>query len=137
MLTPQPPPEIVALDYHGKIMNPEPVNLSLFEIAARLVKQEPVIAKLEPGDGTHYCLLIVPCWANYVYEQLGRYGIRPNTANGYLIITQLNDTGGHAFYSFYQGTEEWDMKYIEDAWTRQVFSWWCARLWAEIKEARQ
>lgn len=125
---------IPELLYHGKAMSAEPENMPLAAIVDALHHGNPVIAKLEPGDGTHYALLIVPAWLNGVAEHLGRYGIRPTTAASYLIVTQLNDHGGHAFYAFRDGVETWDMQDIENGWTREVFAWWFSILWKELAE---
>jgi hypothetical protein len=120
--------------YHGKKMNPQPVNTSFYLIVAALRQGDPVVAKLEPGDGTHYALLIVPAWADGVASHLGRYGIRPSTSASYLIVTQLNDHGGDSFYAFSEGTETWDMQSIKNEWTREVFAWWFRILWSAIKK---
>lgn len=126
-----------ALDYHGKTLIVEPINMPLSDIGARLRGGHTVVAQLEPGDGTHYCLLIVPAWSEYVMDHLGRYGIRPSTANEYLLITQLNDTGGSLFYAFAPGAETWDMHGIKNEWTREVFRWFTTHLWEAIQHAQK
>lgn len=123
----------LALDYNGKLMAAEPINISLGMVATRLRQGDPVIAQLEPGDATHYCLLIVPAWADEIRRHLGRYGIRENTAKDYLIVTQLDDAGGQAFYAYAHGMEGADMRHIRNGWTVQLFVWWFTLLWAELK----
>lgn len=122
--------------YGTKPMIPQPINISLSQTAAQLAMGNPVVVKLEPGDATHYCLLIVPAWADYVAGELGRYGIRPHTAIEYLIATQLHDQWGAAFYSHCLGTESYDLPKIENEWTREIFSWWFRHLWQAIAEKR-
>lgn len=127
--------------YGSKQMDPKPLNLPLEDIVLALRGGSPVVAQLEPGDGTHYCLLIVPAWADGVSPHLGRYGIRQTASRDYLIVTYLQDTHGHTFYAFRDGTfyafrdgmEAWDIdNAIKNAWTRQVFIWWFNMLWRQL-----
>lgn len=122
-----------SLEYHGRQMNAEPINIDLGTVADKLRGGSPVVVQLEPGDGTHYCLLVVPAWADDVRNHLDRFGIRPHSAESYMIVTQLDDTGGHGFYAFADGVEEWDLKHIHNDWTRAVFCWWFNLLWPKIR----
>lgn len=119
--------------YGNKPMDPKPINGSLESVCRCLRRGETVVVKLEPGDATHYCLLIVPAWAEDVAAHLGRYGIREHSAVEYLIVTQLDDAGGQAFYAFAHGMEGCDMRHIRNSWTQQIFTWWFDLLWTKLR----
>ncbi len=127
---------VPALRYGAKVMEPEPRNDSLAEVAAILAHGgQSVIVELEPGDGTYYNLLLVPAWAAYVQPHLGRYGIQPAEAHRFLIVTKLTDQEGSAFYAT-RDVGEWDLHGIENEWSRTLLVWWLRILWQHIGEAR-
>jgi hypothetical protein len=128
-------PATAVLRYGAREMNPSPLNMTLADLAWRLHDGRPVIAELEPGDATYYSLLIVPAWAGDVVRHLGRYGIAPDQAHRYLIVTKLNDQGGSAFYAT-ADVGEWDLHGIDNPWSRELIVWWLRLLWAEIKRQR-
>lgn len=120
----------------GSAMDPEPVNVGFDFLVQGLNTGRPMVAQLEPGDGTHYCLLIVPAWADSVAAHLGRYGIMQSRAGDYLIVTKLNDADGETCYACADGVGTWDLGGIKNPWTKELLAWWLDLLWAEVKKAR-
>lgn len=95
--------EIEPLLYNGRPMAIEPHNMALAMVAGCLKDGQSVMVQLEPGDGTHYGILITPAWADSVAPDM--------------------------FYAFKGGTDVWDIPSIKHHWTRQVFAWWFSILW--------
>lgn len=49
-------------EYGGRLLSPEPTNLSLKVLAGGLSAGHTAYAQLEPGDATRYDILLVPMW---------------------------------------------------------------------------
>jgi hypothetical protein len=121
------------LIYHNLEMRDEPINIDMLTVARLLRDNHSVVVELEPGDATYYCLLLVPCKATEVAPYLSRFGIPPNNASEYIIVTYLHDTHGDSFYS-HRYTELHDMlnTKISNEWTQMFLVWWLQRLWSMI-----
>lgn len=97
-----------ALLYHGKPMEPEPINLRLSEIYPRLATGQPIHAVLEPGDATRYELVIM--WLLHY---------------GYFVarIERGDDTPRGVYLAEHYDIEEL-LPLGSNPWTIQVFDWW-------------
>lgn len=125
--------------YHGKAMNPVPSNGLISGFADSLHNKEAVVVKLEPGDATHYALLIVPCWTEQIRHDLGRYGIPAKQAEEYLFVSKLGDqesTG--CFIHNHLPTLEFGVEPLSNnKWSQLVLAWWLTQLWEAIVEVRR
>lgn len=119
------------LEYAGKQVVAEPINMSLDMAATYLRDARPCVVELEPGDVTYYNLLIVPAWRVGVGSYLQRFGIAPGRASEYLIVTKLTDVGGLTFFATRE-VGSWDLEIIPNEWTRELLAWWLRELWRRI-----
>lgn len=108
---------------------------SLSVVAARLTAGDTVHVSLEPGDGTRYDLLIVPCWSpglrDFAYLGDVRY-------HG-LVIVRTDDPSSMRGTVYtrdgYRGALEWPAN--NNAWSIDVFDWWLNKhLWPRIDAVR-
>lgn len=126
------------LTYHGRELTAEPVNMPLGEVAERLRRREPVVAVLEPGDGTCYQTLLVPCAAPGVQGHLGRIGVPEHESGNYLIVSLIEWRNSETIVVPWDrqiGTHHVD-RISANEWTHTFFAWWLTRLRAAFEEAR-
>lgn len=125
-----------SLEYQGKQMKLEAENAPLRHLARVVARGYPVIIELEPGDATHYHLLVVPAWAASVREHLGRFGIPVDRCWDYLIVTQLYDDVGNTFYvpAWIEGQHDIESRAVTNDWSRVFLSWWLQHFWHIVKE---
>ena len=114
----------------GRAMKAEPVNLGMLNVANYLECGETVVVELEPGDGTYYSLLLVPCWAEGVANYLDRWGITAEGAHKYLMVVKLEQEGSHAVWIPMQETiQEHHVAHLStSAWSQRLFAWWFGEL---------
>ncbi len=121
-----------ALTYQGKQMVVEPINRSLVKIAYDLKAGMPVVAELEPGDATYYCLLLVPAWAPCVVDYLGRYGIQRTLTDepNFLLAVKLDADGGRAAWIPCDNRlGVWHTAHLsENTWSQEFLVWWLLHL---------
>lgn len=119
----------------GRTMDLVPKNITMEACGALLRRSLPVVVQLEPGDATHYALLLTPCWSPGLQQALGRYGIPIGEASRYLLVTQLIDGDGQ------QPTIWWLWEHpqaflLEDLarnpWTQQIVLAFLIRLGEEL-----
>jgi len=110
-------------------MRADPVNRSLVTVAAMLRGGTPTVALLEPGDHTHYGLLLTPAWAPGVDGALDRAGVPPG--GRYLLVTRLGDEVRSAW--LHEGVLPFDLEPLShNGWTQELLAWWLNGLWEAI-----
>lgn len=116
--------------YIGKPMQVQPENLPLKHLAASLREGKSVVAILEPGDGTAYQLLIVPCWAEQVQTYLGRFGIPAGNARKYLLAVKLGqDSSRGVWIPMDETTRTHHTNGLtDDEWSQELLAWWLTHL---------
>lgn len=116
------------LRYHNnKLMNPEPINRKFCSVSTVLKDEHPLVVQLEPGDGTHYSLLITPAAHPYIQHSLGRWGIPDDIAQDYLLVTKLDQMGPMASIWINVKTEigVWQTaKLSPNEWSQELLAWW-------------
>jgi len=126
--------ELELLQYHGRAMDPKPINTTVRRLAEGLAAGQTLVAQLEPGDGTFYGLLVSPAWSPYLERELGRFGVPQRSARDFLIVTYLRDSGGEQFFAT-DRVEGFDLP-TRNEWTRTLLAWWLRGLWREIENVR-
>lgn len=123
---------------NGKALNPEPLNMTLHNMAVALKEGNTVVANLEPGDASFYALLIVPCWGPNLRESLGRWGVPPFASKDYCLVTQLRDHVSKTAWITIDGPIQLHQMTLlnDNEWTQQVFAWWFENLREELEEMR-
>jgi hypothetical protein len=125
------------LDYYGKPMKWEPINTETDSLLDMLHDLEPVVVKLEPGDASHYALLLVPCGASGVAGNLGRFGVPAADAERYCIAVRLDDKKGEqSFIRLEAACGTWDTDALSrgNPWTAELLAWWFRGLQEKIEE---
>lgn len=119
-----------------KELTVEPINVTMHDLAVHLLSGLPMVAQLEPGDATHYGLLLMPADSATIRDAWGRYGITPETANQYLLAVRLDSMHMHGcFVPCNDG--EIRVHHVhaltENEWSRQFLAWWFNHLLEERK----
>lgn len=121
--------------YNGKPMDPTPTAGTIQGFASDLVDGETVLVQLEPGDATHYALLIAPCWAHpsLVYG-LGRLGIPARSVGEYLFVAKVGDQESIGnFVHNRLPVLPFDVEPLsKNGWSWEFLSWWLTQLWEAI-----
>ena len=114
------------LMYNGKPMKVQPIGPYTITDYARWIREGKAVAvELEPGDGTYYNLLIVPCHAPQLLGRLERFGIPITEAHQYLIVTYLKDDGGPTYVvPMFSVDHHMDDGRIHNSWTKRLIIWW-------------
>lgn len=120
--------------YHGKPMSKHPINVDISVVALELVRDHPSLAILEPGDGTRYELILVPCWSSNIRLGLASQGIRPTDAKDYILCVKINGIRDSFFVT--EHIQEYDVEGISNDWSCRFLAWWLRRLWVEINKER-
>lgn len=114
----------------GKPLAVEPINTTRESVVRRLRDGVSVCVQLEPGDGTHYGLMLTPLGTPDVMGGLGRLGIPPLDALGYLWCTDVVNKRGCPvrFPSpWVLGPHDFeDMS--NNKWSQVLLAWWFNRL---------
>ena len=122
---------IEPLFYNGnKEMSATPINCSTELIATQLKNEQPMVAQLEPGDGTHYSLLIIPPNMATLAHQFGRYGVPPDATTKFLIVIKLDDSDMRGTWlPMTEPAETWHTQYLSDnVWSQRFLAWWLQHL---------
>ena len=111
-------------------LQPNPLGITLKQVAKFLVEGKPLTVELEPGDATRYELALIPMWADLM--NLGNYGEERETS--LLVVRSVGGTPTTAQVVLL----ERDFKELyrisnQNEWTEQLFSWWFSLLWREIE----
>lgn len=122
------------LMYHGMEMRLEPINVPMYLIASELNKNNPSLALLEPGDGTRYEIILVPCWSSNIRLGLASNGIRPTDAKDYVLCVKINGIQTSFFAT--EHVQEYDIEGVNNDWTCRFLAWWLRHLWLEINKDR-
>lgn len=125
------------LEYQGKVMEVEPITMTLQEVAEQIKIGNPVVAELEPGDNTYYAILIVPLHGDGIRSKLGRFGIVPARSGDYWFVAKLGSIQS-------QGTfVRVDVAAIQvhqvapltdNEWSQRLLSWWLTHLVRAVTE---
>jgi hypothetical protein len=119
-------------------MRADPINASVERLVEVLVEEsKPVVAELEPGDGTYYSLLITPAWSRAVEPCLGRWGIPESAAGDWLLVTKLDQTGPMAstWVNWKSDVGFHTVAKLSDfAWTQELLFWWLELLVGQVRE---
>lgn len=113
--------------YNTRPMKVEPINLDLSDIAQTLREGRAAVAELEPGDGTYYNLLLVPCDAPNVKGGFRRFGISHEAAHRYLLVVLVRDRRpDRAVFVQWDGViREHDVVGLEEnGWSQTFLAWW-------------
>ena len=127
------------LEYRpGTMMQVEPINVSLSEVAGTLRLNEPVVVILEPGDATRYHLLLVPLrLGDFVSGHLGDFGIQASEADNYLFVSKLSGyecPGTWVPYGPDRAVGTHDVTELaNNEWSRVLLAWWLSNL-CEVSE---
>ena len=124
------------LTYGLKTMQVEPANVTMSEVAGQLSKRLSVVVHLEPGDGTHYGLLLVPAHSATLLYGFGRWGVPPNSADRYLIAIKLEQRHMHGCWLLWRETTEPHhvAPLTENEWSREFLAWWFNQLREEMDQ---
>jgi len=125
------------LNYNGTPMKWEPINTETEPLLDMLHDSEPVVVKLEPGDASHYALLLVPCGASGIAGHLGRFGVPAADAERYCIVVRLDDKkGDQAFIRMEAACGTWDTHALsrDSVWTARLLAWWFRGLREKIAQ---
>lgn len=123
-----------ALVYHGKEMDPGGLDFSVSDVAEMLERALPVVVRLEPGDGTHYSLLLVPSWGDGVRGTLGRIGI-PSGQHCYLFVARIEgDFTPGVWIDLRHPSGNWlDLERLaQNPWSIAIYRWWLDFLAGEL-----
>ena len=89
------------------------------------------VLQLEPGDGTHYALLLTPCDRPRIAPFLGRWGIPLDDAADWYHVAKLGE--GHGFVAANREVGPYDFEELaRNDWSRVFFAWW----FNELRAAR-
>ena len=122
---------IAPLEYRpGHSMRVGPINQTMDVTVFMLQNEQPTVVHLEPGDGTHYALLIVPTNIISINNAWGRYGIRPANTIDWLLVTKLADRDMRsAWLPLDCDIETHHTQYLaKNEWTQIFLAWWLNNL---------
>jgi hypothetical protein len=122
----------------GKVMRLTPINWDGMEhLIIQLERGQSCVVQLEPGDATHYCLLLTPCWAMGVRQELGRFGIPVESATNYMLVTALTDEGSDGSTWITPHVMEYQVaKLSPNPWSQLIYLTFLQNLWWEIGQWR-
>lgn len=126
------------LEYNGRPMRWDPINVSPERIQACLDVDEPVVVQLEPGDATRYTLMLVP---SPVMPWLRGFGIPETEADLWLLVVKLASDGrrdGWAWVPWRPGAEVGTHDVAEldqNEWSQELLSWWLTECRRRLDES--
>ena len=118
----------------GKAMAVEPVNTTMVDLANNLSHGVPQVANLEPGDATHYSLLLVPAHLATLRNHFGRWGVPADRAHDYLIAIKMDDL--QMLGCWIPKFEPTDVHHVApltgNEWSQAFLVWWFRHLLQEM-----
>lgn len=122
------------LEYHGRRLTWDPVNVDTEAILDSLDADEPCVIMLEPGDATRYVFMLVPLTGDGVRCELRWAGITPADADRYMLVVKLASQPrdqGWAWVPWEPGVAVGvhDVSDIhQNDWSKEVIAWWLTEL---------
>lgn len=126
------------LTYHGRPLDPQPVNFPLGFLAQQLLAGKTCQVILEPGDATRYDFILSPIAISVESADCGGvdalFAGRTLGFGGELVASAvIHDPARHA-WEYEQGVEEISLFKTRagNEWSAQFFGWWFRKLWERI-----
>ena len=120
----------------GKEMSVEPINITMDSLVWGLSHNVPYVANLEPGDATHYSLLLVPAGGVTICENFGRWGVPADRASEYIIAIKMDDRDLRGCWiPTFEPTDPHHVASLSpNEWSRAFLAWWFRHLLEELEK---
>jgi hypothetical protein len=126
------------LTYHGRPLDPQPVNLPLGFVAQQLLAGKTIQVILEPGDATRYDFILSPIALNEENFDLvsleALFVGRTLGLGGELVASAIIRDPSRDEWQYERGVEEISLFKTRagNEWSAQFFNWWFRKLWERI-----
>lgn len=124
------------LTYRDQVLNPEPINIPLADVAKHLIADSSVVVILEPGDATRYTYHLCPMNVAGVRGHLRGIGIPSDQAHYYILVTRIDTMQPRSgLVRLDRKIGRWMTCDIEpNPWSAEVLAWFLINL-QEVMEA--
>ncbi len=118
------------LEYHGRQMSVQPLDLELRDVAWMLNVGTAVTVRLEPGDATRYELLLVPMAGPFI--KIGNYSAE-DTESGLIVTRFVGGTPegtGIVLLNRLEAESSDEMidvqfsEWVSNIWSMRLLNWW-------------